>query len=201
MAIPDDRFASEFVDGNILSPEDRVRPNLLVDYELGPAGLNDSSEGMDFQVWALSIDGQDIVLTPETSGSPITALSGISGDIEEASFCFDQNARPAVAYVTDGSAYLYWYDSDAGEFVTDLYPDVNSVLLSLDDKRQLQVGANDMLFWYTEEQLDGTFNLYHRKQRDRFTVEHLMQENTYPFLSRAGMHDGLRLKVVTRNRR
>lgn len=199
MTIPDHRLSNQVVDGIYVPPEGEIRYTFIDDKEGGPVALVDTSGGMNYQVWEMSYSDPDLILTPRDSGSPVTVLS-VPG-IRQASFCFDQNARPSVCYGTDSSFFLYWYDSDIAEFVTTEYPDVVGGMLSLDDKRYRQIGANDIIFWYTEEVSPNVYNLYTREQRDRFTIPYLMKVNGVapevpPYLWKAGMHQGLRGKVT-----
>ena len=60
----------------------------------------------------------------------------------------------------------------------------------------MQVGTNDIIFWYTKSITPNVYNLYHRRQRDRFTIEYLMKENVPLYLWKAGMHKGLRGKIT-----
>jgi len=146
MAIPDDRLSTELVEANILDPDSRNR-DLNEDYESGPIAVNDTSEGIKYQAWKLSFSGGDFIITPEVSGLPVTVLSG--QDSEQCSLAFDQNARPSIAWVTAaGQAKLYWYDTVAADFViTDLEAGITGIMLSLDDKRPMQVSASDILLW------------------------------------------------------
>lgn len=201
MAIPDDKLSSELVDSPYVPPEGNIRLSFVQDFEGGPKGYTDTSGGMNYQDWVLSYDGSTITLTPDLEGSPLTVLTGIA-NAEQLSFCFDQNARPSVVYLTPTSCFLYWYDSQQSQFVTTEFPDIHSAMLSLDDKRAMQLGANDILLWYTKEISPTVYYLYHRRQRDRFTVEYEMREDPNtpmpvpPYLWKAGMHKGLRGKVT-----
>lgn len=195
--IPQDRFSTTFVDGVYIPPEDRFRATLLVDYEGGPIAITDTSEGINFQPWTLSYDiGGQITLTPETVGAPVVVLT-VPG-CSQVSFCFDQNGRPSVTYIIGADAYLYWYDSYLASFTTDVFPNIHSAMLSMDDKREMQNGVNDMLWWYTKLTGAAEYTLYHRRQRDRFQNEIIMKVGCLPYVSRAGMHRGLRGKIATR---
>jgi hypothetical protein len=196
MAIPEDRLSTTFVDGDVFSPDERIRPTLLEDYELGPMAISDTSAGLTYQSWTLSYVSPDITLTPETTGPPVVPYT--KPGCTQLTFCFDQNARPTFAYVIGGNGFLYWYDTDAAQFVETEYTGLISVFLMLDDKRATQTGANDMIFWYTRLTGPSEYSLYHRKQRERFETEYLMKTGCLPFFSRGGMHDGFRIKLMMR---
>jgi hypothetical protein len=193
MAIPEDRLSTEVVEAPFIPPEQEDRLSFKHDVEGGPIAIGNTSEGMNYQVWDLNYVANDIILTPRTSGLPSTIIT-VSG-AQQISFCFDQNARPSIVYLTD-SCYLYWYDSVVANFVTTEFTGVKSAMLSLDDKRIMQVGANDIIFWYTKEVSPGVYNLYHRKQRDRFLDEYLMAEGVFPYVWKSGMHEGIRGQII-----
>lgn len=200
MAIIEDRLSSQVVDATYSFPEGELRSGFTHDWEGGPAALTDTSGGMNFQAWQLSYSDPDITLTPQDVGSPSIVLS--AAGCKQISFTFDQNARPSIVYVTATSCYLYWYDTLASNYVTTEFPGLVSAILSLDDKRYFQSSANDILFWYTKETSPTVYELYHRRQRDRFETEFVMREDAGtpmyvpPYLWKAGMHEGLRGKVT-----
>lgn len=199
MSVPDHKLSSSIVDAPYIPPEEEFRLSPLTDMEGGPVAVGNTTGGMNYQPWDLSVVGNDIILTPRNEGLPITVLS-VEG-LTQASFCFDQNARPSVAYKTSGGVFLYWYDTDAANFVTTPYPDAVSAILSLDDKRERQVNNNDIIFWYTKEVSPGVYHLFNREQRDRFTEEYRMEVSGVPpevppVLWKAGMHQGLRGKIT-----
>lgn len=199
MAIPEDRLSTSIVDGVYIPPEAEDRASFLHDIEGGPKGLTDTSGGMNYQNWDLSLVGDMITLTPRTEGSAISVV--LAPGATQASFCFDQNARPSAVWITPTACNLYWYDSAEGAYVTtDFGNTIVSAMLSLDDKRELEVGANDIIFWYTKETSSGIWTLFHRKQRERFLTEYTMTPPLGtvipPRLWKAGMHKGLRGKVT-----
>lgn len=195
MAIPEASMTP--VPNDFLFPEDQERLNYLQDHEAGPSDLNVTDEGMQFQHWILSFNqaNGDVTLTPQTSGTPIV-LPALAPNAQQLSFCFDQNARPAVCWVIDATGYLYWYNSDVGSFVTDVFPGVVSCMLTLDDKRTSQVESNDILFFYTRETSSNNYTLFSAVQRERFGTERTMQNDVPPYLRKAGMNDGLRVQVA-----
>lgn len=199
MSIREHRLSDIVVDAPYNDPEGDFRGSPLTDFEGGPISLLDTSEGMNFQPWDLSYNGSDIILTPRNQGTPQTIIS--VANCQQASFCFDQNARPSICYRTPGGVYLYWYDTYAAGFVTTPYPTAKNGALSLDDKRARQVSVNDIIFWYTVEVSPNVYHLYTREQRDRFTVEYRMEVNGVPpevppNIWKVGMHEGLRGKIT-----
>lgn len=201
MSIPEHRFSDILVDAEYIPPEEEPRYDRRIDMEGGPIAVTNTTGGMNYQPWDLSIVVDTVTLTPRNTGSPVSVLS--ASNIIAASFCFDQNARPSVVYQTPGGVYHYWYDSDMASFVTTAYPDMVSAVLSLDDKRSRQVNVNDIILWYTREVTPGVYNVFTREQRDRFTIEYPMlmdgvAPSVPPNLWKAGMHKGLRGKIVLR---
>jgi hypothetical protein len=155
------------------SPDNIESPSLLIDYELGGVALNNPLEGLRKRVWILEVDkdtGDFVLSAPENF--PVTLFT--APGTTEASLTFDQNMRPVVAYVQEGVAKFYWYDTVLGAAVTTvLASDVRNPKCCLDDKRPYQTaqGSNDVILAY----LRGT-GLYYRQQRDRFETEYLLKD-------------------------
>lgn len=191
----EDRLSTVVVDAVYIAPETEGRAGYFTDNEAGPVNHLDTSGGMNFQEWVLTYADPLFTLTPQTSGIPFNAAITVAG-VEQVSFCFDQNARVTIAYIKGGSAFLYWYDSDGAAFVTTEYASVTSAMLSLDDKRSMEVNVNDIIFWYTMEFTPGLYYLYHRKQRERFQIQYEMAQDCFPYFRGAGMHRGLRGKIA-----
>tara|TARA_R110001606_G_C15330447_1_gene645518 strand:- start:38 stop:610 length:573 start_codon:yes stop_codon:yes gene_type:complete len=159
-----------------------------VDYEDGGIAIQDPSRGSQYQRWRGRLLGENIILdAPEVES--FVALSG--PDITEISFTFDQNMRPAIAYVQDGVAKLWWFDSVPGQQVITEYPGAITPRVILDDKRFTQTSNSDVILGYVR---DGT--LYYRQQRDRFTIERLLDVGPHVGLVKIGFNVQLRLQFL-----
>ena len=200
MAIPEGRMSTEVVEGTFGIPENRVF-YALTSYEIGPIAIEDTSEGLLYQVWVLTWEPTTgvITVTPETTGTP-QVRETIPGLVSIA-FTFDQSGRISYAYTTAVSSYLFWYDTALGmTTTTDLGSDCITPALYLDDKRATQSQANDMLLWYTKDDGGGTYDLYMLRQRDRFLTEYLMDSGLeYPYIHNIGMHNGLRVQLALKS--
>ena len=198
MAIPDNRLSTVPIVGNYLPPDD-IDHTLNEDWEQGPIGLEDTTAGLNNQAWHLTYAAGEFTVTPSDTGSPEVIETGEEPiDSVQCSFAFDQNGRISITWVdSSDQGHLYWYDSSFGDFiVTDFATPVWGLALCLDDKRDLEISANDILLWYTlpAAGLDH-YILYHRRQRDRFEVEYEMADPVWPFIHKLGMNDGLRVQI------
>ncbi len=195
MAMQENRLSTQVVASTWLSPDERTR-DLDEDYEKGPLALNDTSLGLDYQVWKLTWNFAtgDFTATPETSGSPVVVLNVAS--ITQCSLAFDQNGHINIAYTAGGQAYLYWFDTLAADWVTTALDfGVITPTLCLDDKRVTQTSASDILLLYTMETATDIYTLFHRQQRDRFLIEYEHETGVPPYLYKLGMHDKLRVQI------
>jgi len=107
--------------GNSLSPtpipDSFIYPDNLpvyntTDYQLGGIGIADASQGLQVQPWFLELSGTPVsnnVVLSATNTQP-TILFSVP-DITEISLSFDQNMRPAVAYVSQGNPKFWWFDT------------------------------------------------------------------------------------------
>jgi hypothetical protein len=196
MAIPEGRLSTEVVEGNYLEPDGKPYKK-LESWERGPLGITDTSLGLLYQNWVMTYDAGsgNMTVTPQTAGVPSVALT-VPG-VLQLNFTFDQNGRIAIAYSTAVSSYLYWYDSGLPGFTTtdlgatSLHPNI-----MLDDKREAEDSANDMLLWYCEDEGGGTFELFMLRQRDRFLTPISMATGLEQgYIRRIGMTDNLRVKI------
>jgi hypothetical protein len=177
-----------------LAPDDTNRlNNLLQDKELGGIALNDPSEGLTYQVWDIYYDGADARLHNENGyDEPIVS----SEFITELSLSFDQNMRPAVAYVDSGVTKLLWYDSEIAAQVTTVVPNATSPMLGLDTKRIEFTDISDIVLVYLNQ-----LNVCYRVQRERFLIEHVagvVQSSSARILG-AGMNKGNRFQIYIRS--
>ena len=171
----------------------------LESYERGPIAIEDVSEGLQYQNWTLTWDSGTNVLTatPETTGPPVSLIT--EADLIYMTFTFDQNARISFTWTTSVSSFLYWYDTQLGQTVTtDLGADVITPTILLDDKRETMNSTNDMLLWYTKEEVGGgTYELFQLLQRERFLIESSEATGLFhPYLTNIGMANNLRVHIV-----
>lgn len=192
MTLPGGQLSTTPIVSDILSPDGRDRVDFSVDYELGGIALNDPSQGLQYQVWVAYVRDGTIYARPEDGGAETAITSDTN--ITEVSLSFDQNMRPTLAYVANGVTKLYWYDTQIGGPTTTTFAGAFSPFLTLDDKRESQLGTSDLLFFYLR---DGS--LYYRQQRDRFGVEYQLATGipvSVDRIVRVGMGTNLRLQVV-----
>jgi hypothetical protein len=194
MAILDDRLSTEPVPDTYIPPNGDVS-HPLEWHEGGPIAINDTSSGLIFQGWTMTYSDPDFTVTPDTVGLPVVVHS-VAG-VTQLSFCFDQNGRVTISYTESDIAYLYWFDTLEGDFVTDpVAAGAISPALTLDDKRTTQTQSSDMLLFYTKQEIDLSYTLYYRQQRDRFDDERELKTGVRPNIANLGMHQGLRVQVT-----
>jgi hypothetical protein len=170
--IPENRLSTQVIFDNLLTPD--PQPSLLISRELGGVGIQDPSQGLRVKVWTCTIIASGLPLVPdqvtvESDDDPPVVLFSALG-ITEVCLAFDQNMRPFVAFVSQGIAKFYWYDSlIENTTITDLPAGSSSPRCTLDDTRALQDGTSDIILVYID---DG--NLYYRQERDRYTIQYVL---------------------------
>ena len=189
-------FSTPSIPAAFLPPRDVPNTSLLVDSEEGGIGLNNPSEGMQYQAWSCNVDssGNIYLSAPNTPPTIVLTVPGIS----QVSFTFDQNMNPFIAYTQNGVAKFYWYDvAIPGFTTTTLEAGAATPRASLDDKRAFQInaGVTDILLFYVVGN-----NLYMRQQRDRYGIVYLMASNLQlQYLGntvfQVGMNVGMRFQV------
>jgi hypothetical protein len=192
VSLPNGALSSPTYVAAFLSPDDIERVDRRLDYERGGVGLNDPSQGLLVRDWRARVVGSDVLVSgfPYITETVVTSAA----NIVEVSLAFDQNMRPAVAYLVGDTASLYWFDSFlAAPTTTVIGAGITSVFLTTDDKRDVatQVNSNDIILFY----LRGGTQFCYRQQRDRFATEYVLDniEDGYPYILRAGMGVGNRL--------
>jgi hypothetical protein len=186
MALPGDTLSTTPVPGRPIGA--RALPVTgRVDYLDGPLAVGDTSQGLEHQRWRCRVDGDHVKL--QASCVPEYVWQTRAG-LSEVSATFDQNARPWVAYVAGGTAYLYWFDATVPGYVDFELPagTVNPRLL-LDDPRPQNLANSDVILAYVR---DG--GLYYRQQRERFEVERLLLADVPAGLIKLARSDQLRVE-------
>lgn len=200
MAIPQGRLSTEPVEAPFGVPDNRVF-YARTSYERGPIAIEDVSEGLQYQNWQMywSPETEKIFLVGEDTSS-ITEIDTIP-ELVSLTFTFDQNGRVSYTYTTPTSSYLVWYDTALAQTVTtDLGPGAITPTIFMDDKRETQNQANDMMLWYTRANGD-TFDLIKCLQRERFLIEHIERTGlTTQYIHNCGMNSELRVQFILKNK-
>lgn len=162
----------------------------LIDYEMGGAAVNNAASGLQVQLWKVEVLGNDVWLS---APSVPAFIYFTRPNISEVALAFDQNMRPFVAFVQDGTAWLYWYDTQVGAMVFSAFPGAITPRITTDEKRTLFASISDVILAYVK---DG--NLYFRMQRERFQTERLLKSGVNATLVAIGMNRGNRLQFRLR---
>lgn len=157
-------------------------------YRDGGLALQDPSQGITGQVWRARILDNDKILLSAPNYPEEVLRTGTS--ITDVDIAFDNNMNLYHTWIDLGVCYLHWHDAVTGQMVTtNLGSDIVTPCLDMDDKREFNSAGNDVVLAYIR---DG--KLYHRLQRDRFGVEHLLDPGPWVGLARIGMGSGLRMQ-------
>lgn len=150
------------------------------DYETGGIGIQDPSEGLQYQTWTCKTDGTIITIEADNS-SPVTVYTGTN--ITEVSLAFDSNMNYFVAFVEDGQAKYKWWDISVNDYTVDSLgaSDINP-RCTLDDKRAFNSAGRDIILCYL-----SSGNLYYRIQRENYDTERFLSSG-YSRLINIGMN-------------
>ncbi|WP_427852920.1 hypothetical protein [Stenotrophomonas acidaminiphila] len=144
-----------------------LRSEPLVDYEMGGIGLQNPNAGLQVKLWTLRSNGQQV--TVEADDVPPVLLFERLGPITLVSLAFDQAMNPHVAFVEDGIAWLWWWDTVANAMTFTAIDGARTPRLGLDEKRSALLSIGDVVLAYMNQD-----NLCVRYQRERFGTEHVM---------------------------
>lgn len=162
----------------------------LVDYEMGGVNVGDASSGLMVKLWKLESNGAQMLLSAD--GVPSFELF-TRPNVTQVTLAFDQNMRPHVAFVQEGVAWLWWYDSVAGAMVFSSFAGMLTPRLTTDEKRAWHLSDSDVILAYIRNN-----NLYFRMQRDRFQVERLLRSTVNAELIAVGINRSGRLQFRLR---
>lgn len=191
LPLPYPLIISDLVETPFLDP--RERKYLLTEsYESGGVALSDPSEPLTDYIWYAWTDGESIWIKREDLTTEILVITDVK--ITEIDLTFDQNMRPCIAYVANGIAKLYWYDSQAAAQTTSVFSNIKNPRVSLDDKRRFNIANSDIILAY----LVGS-SLCYRVQRERYSIQHvLVTDNSNRRLIKIGMGHKLRFLFYCR---
>lgn len=186
--IPENRLSTTLLPAAYV--EQTARPHLLIDYEMGGIALQDPSQGLRFKLWTVRYNqstGDVLLSAPAVPES----VAFNRPNVTELSLSFDQNMNPFIAFVQAGAARFWWYDPivSGQVFEESLIASGITPRCTLDDKRPTQTGNSDIILAYVR-----AGSLYFRQQRDRYTVEYLLQAGVVG-LKTIGMNAKYRLQL------
>lgn len=165
------------------------RSDPLIDWEMGGAVLNSPLADRYTHNWRLWSDGTTVFINRDDESDTQIVFSGAG--ITSVSLAFDQVMRPHVAYVEQGVAKFYYWNTLANAFaVMNLGAEAKYPRCGSDDKRPFFIGKDDVLVAYMKDD-----SLYVRWQTDRFGVEQLLAANTgKKMLVQLGMNNQNRMQ-------
>ncbi len=183
--IPENSLSSQQIVRQLITEHAGLRPTEA--YHRGGVALNDPSLGLDLQLWSLRFVGRDFLLSAEQVAEAV--LFSVTGEVSSASLAFDQNMRPFVAFIEDGTAKYRWFDTLDSTTKITVLPGASSVKCCTDDLRVSQIQRSDIIMAYI-----GPAGLCYRQQRDRYLTERVLQPGVGGVLHSVGMNKGLRLQ-------
>ncbi len=164
--IPNNSLSTPSVYGAYVYPYNLATTSML-DYEMGPIGLSDPSQGARAQLWKAEVVAGSVSVS--ASNTPTTALFSTPG-VVGICLTFDQNAHPFVAFTDNLGCGYWWYDTQtSAQTIARLPVGCSSVKARLDDKRPTFIGTSDIILTYLR-----AGGLYFRQQRDRFNIEYTL---------------------------
>ncbi|UZV39860.1 putative tail protein [Xanthomonas virus PB119] len=167
--------------------EQQNRRNLpLIDYERGGTVLNSSSDDLQAVLW--TAECVDDTVYVYVGDGPRTAVLTEAG-ITQIALAFDQTMRPHIAYVVGGVCKFHWFDSQINAMTTTVIPDATTPRLCMDEKRAYYTNSSDVILSYKKG-----LDLVVRVQRERFTVEHVIDTGIPGDLVSVGMNSKNRLQ-------
>lgn len=136
----------------------------LSEASLGGIAIGDPSQGREVQRWTIFYESDTVYIAP-ADGVPV--FSQARPGVFAVSLAFDANMAIAYAWQEENQAGLYFFESVAGDYDTITIPDASSCRVGIDDPRDFNSAASDVIFSYT---IDGV--LYYRQQRDRYLTQY-----------------------------
>ncbi|KRG43773.1 hypothetical protein ARC78_06795 [Stenotrophomonas pictorum JCM 9942] len=128
--------------------------------------VQDPSQGLLVKLWTARADKKQVLLSAD--GVPEVVIYTHAEPVNAVTLAFDQNGNPNLTVGGISGALLYWYDATRpGMETTSLPADHLYPMLTLDDARDLNIAASDIILSYVRGGV-----LRYRQQRERFQIEH-----------------------------
>lgn len=137
----------------------------------GGIDLNDSSFGLNYQLWDISYINNQVIVT-----SRLNNKQYIIYEVENAtdiSVAFDQNMNPWCLYQKEEQYYLYWYDVTINQYSLTSFENIITPFMFMDLIDPVFSDQSSINIFYIK---DG--KIYCTQQSTRFTVQNLLY--TFP---------------------
>lgn len=137
----------------------------------GGIDLNDSSFGLNYQLWDISYVNNQVIVTSRLNNKQYVIY-----EIENAtdiSVVFDQNMNPWCLYQKEEQYYLYWYDVTINQYSLTLFENIVTPFMFMDLIGSVFSDQSSINIFYIK---DG--KIYCTQQSTRFTVQNLLY--TFP---------------------
>lgn len=158
----------------------RIIPSERVSYDDGPIAIQDPSKGLLYQIWrARYVSDVVYLVAPNYVEQPFMVMRCL----KSISLSFDQNGRPLLTYLLNGSLYLYWHHTITQRYEHTLIDtDVTSHQVCLDVRTPVGIKNSQVVIGYTKNN-----DLYCALQEDRYAVPYLWAADVNGFLIQIGM--------------
>jgi len=161
-------ISSTYIEGVLELP---LTDNLNSNYFKGGSIINDSTSVFN-NTWIYTYEENNVKVRNLTTMLPAITLVTIE-DVKQVSAAFNQNMQAQYCYIVEDELYLYWFDSLINNYTTsNISSDITSCYILLDETRDNLIDTSNNLLYYIKNN-----NLYLRKQKERFTIEHLAYAN------------------------
>lgn len=133
----------------------------------GGIDLNDSSFGLNYQLWDISYVNNQVTVT-----SRLNNKQYIIYEVEDAtdiSVAFDQNMNPWCLYQKEEQYYLYWYDVTINQYSLTLFENIVTPFMFMDLIGSVFSDQSSINIFYIKDN-----SLYCTQQSTRFTVNNLL---------------------------
>lgn len=168
----------------------RGRNNPDKDYCFGGHDIYNASMGFNKEYWEGLRDPKGVIYIRRKSDGKQYIIDEVPKGNGNFTFCFDNNMRPIVCVQINDSAMLRWYDPTRDSFVIDIFSNLETPFIRIDDCLDTIGNTRDAVLFYERED-----KLYFRLLRDRFTIEHFFCNiSPWQILYQCGMNIGRRFQ-------
>lgn len=152
----------------VVLPEQRI--GSVWDTTIGPNNIQDTEGRLDTRWWMASVTGATITLHRELGGvwTPVAWSFVAASNVLQVSLAFDGLGKPTVAYTTNTGVYLYFFDSQSGDYLDKFIGAGRTPVVGFDMKVDTGYQDADTLLLY----VDAQDSIQMRIQRDRFDIDY-----------------------------